>query len=165
MKKKFYNHYEDYDESVVRDLCDTLITAKNDAIRDGKETAPYLTDDNLAMAILDVFVAGINTSESTFKWLLLHLLYYKDMQKKLREEIESVIGDRMPTHEDRNRCHYCMAFISETLRLRNVVPAGVEHKTVVTSKIGDHTIPKDTEVGLTAVPVQRCTRGGQIKTQ
>ena len=52
----------------------------------------------------------------------------------------------MPTHEDRNRCHYCMAFISETLRLRNVAPTGLPHKAVVTSKIGDYTVPEGSSV-------------------
>ena len=63
---------------------------------------------------------------------------YPEVQQKLRQEIESSIGDRIPTHEDRNRCHYVMAFIAETMRYRNVVPMGVAHKAVVTSKIGKY---------------------------
>ena len=59
------------------------------------------------------------------------------MQNRLREEIESEIGDRIPTHEDRNRCHYVMAFISEALRFRNVTsPTGHFHSAVVRSTIG-----------------------------
>ncbi|CAG2122785.1 unnamed protein product, partial [Medioppia subpectinata] len=68
------------------------------------------------------------------------------MQQKLRQEIESQIGDRMPTHEDRNRCHYVMAFIAETLRVKNVVPSGVFHRAVVDSTIGNYSVPKDTMV-------------------
>ena len=133
---KFQSHYKGYDESIVRDFCDTLITAKNDALREGKESVPYLTDANLAMAIFDVFLAGTDTSQATFRWLLFLMLYYPEIEKKLRQEIESQIGDRLPTHEDRNQCHYTMAFISETLRHRNIVPQGVNHKAVVRSKIG-----------------------------
>ncbi|CAG2120860.1 unnamed protein product [Medioppia subpectinata] len=51
----------------------------------------------------------------------------RQMQIRLRDEIESVIGDRMATHEDRNRCHYVNAFIAETLRYRPVAPGGVPH--------------------------------------
>ena len=39
---KFKSHYKDYDESVIRDFCDALISAKNDALKEGKESAPYL---------------------------------------------------------------------------------------------------------------------------
>ena len=51
----FLVHYDDYDGSVIRDFCDALISAKNDAINESKESAPYLTDNNLAMAIMDLF--------------------------------------------------------------------------------------------------------------
>ena len=136
LSNKFTKHYVDYDESVCRDFCDALITAKNEALREGKESAPYLTDENLAMTIFDLFFAGTDTSQQTFQWLFILLTYYPEMQRKLRQEIETQIGDRMPTHEDRNRCHYVMAFIAETLRFRNVAPTGLPHRAVVTSKIG-----------------------------
>jgi hypothetical protein len=55
MKKKYIDHYKDYSETVTRDFCDALISAKNEALTEGKESAPYLTDDNLSMAILDLF--------------------------------------------------------------------------------------------------------------
>ncbi|XP_054167198.1 cytochrome P450 2A9-like [Oppia nitens] len=143
---KYRLHYNDYDSSIERDICDALITAKNNALREAKESAQYLTDENLALAIFDLFFAGTNTSQNTFQWILLLLSYYPSMQTKLRQEIDSIIGDRMPTHEDRQRCHYVMAFIAETLRFRNVVPGGVFHKAMITSKIGDYTIQKDMPV-------------------
>ncbi|CAG2181430.1 unnamed protein product, partial [Oppiella nova] len=129
-----------------RDFCDALITAKNEALREGKESAPYLTDENLAMTIFDLFFAGTDTSQQTFQWLLILLTYYPEMQRKLRQEIETQIGDRMPTHEDRNRCHYVMAFITETLRFRNIIPQGVPHRAIVRTTIGKHTIPEDMAV-------------------
>ena len=148
LSNKFSKHYVDYDESVCRDFCDALITAKNEALREGKESAPYLTDDNLALVVFDLFLAGTDTSQMTFQWLLLFLSYYPSVQRKLRQEIETQIGDRMPTHEDRNRCHYVMAFISETMRLRNINPLGASHKAMVQMQIGDYTIPKGTGVAL-----------------
>ncbi|CAG2112368.1 unnamed protein product, partial [Medioppia subpectinata] len=147
IRKKFIKHYDDYNELIERDFCDALISAKNDALRDGKESAPYLTDTNLSMAIIDLFIAGTDTTQQTFQWIILLMTYYPEMQQKLRQEIEqeieSQIGDRMPTHEDRNRCHYVMAFIAETLRARNPLPSALPHKAVVTS---NYTIPKDTAV-------------------
>ncbi|CAG2183102.1 unnamed protein product, partial [Oppiella nova] len=125
------------------DFCDALITAKNEALREGKESAPYLTDTNLTMTVMDLFMAGTDTSQQSFQWMVLLMTYYQGVQKKLRQEIETQIGDRMPTHEDRNRCHYVMAFITETLRFRNITPMGVPHKAVVQSTIGNYTIPEN----------------------
>ncbi|CAG2109133.1 unnamed protein product [Medioppia subpectinata] len=133
-------------DTTIMNFCDALISAKNDALRDGKESAPYLTDTNLSMAIFDIFLAGTDTSQHTFQWIVLLMSYYPEMQQKLRQEIESQIGDRMPTHEDRNRCHYVMAFIAETLRFRNVVPTGLPHKTLVDTKLDKYTIPKNMSV-------------------
>ena len=133
---KYESHYKDYDESVIRDFCDTLITAKNEALREGKESAPYLTDENLALCIFDLFAAGTDTSQSTFRWIVFHMFFNRDIEKKLRKEVDSQIGDRIPTYDDRNLCHYCMAFLSEVLRHSNIVPVGVPHKAMVTSKIG-----------------------------
>jgi hypothetical protein len=67
---------------------------------------------------------------------------YPSMQTKMRHEIESVIGERMPVQEDRNHCHYVNAFISEVMRYRPIVPIGIPHKNVVQSKIGIHFFPK-----------------------
>ena len=136
LKNKFKSHYKDYNESEIRDFCDSLISAKNDALREGKESAPYLNDNNLAFALFDLFFAGTDTSQTTFRWILFLMTYYPEVEKNLKQEIEIEIGDRIPTHEDKDRCHYVMAVIAEVLRLRNIAPTGVNHKAIVTSKIG-----------------------------
>ncbi|CAG2172630.1 unnamed protein product [Oppiella nova] len=135
IRNKFKDHYADYSDAIERDICDALITAKNEALREGKEWAPYLTDDNLAMSAMSLFLGGISTSQNTFQWIVLLMCYYPEVQRKLRQEIETQIGDRMPTHEDRNRCHYVMAFIAETLRFRNIIPIGVPHRALVDIQI------------------------------
>ena len=148
MEIKFKSHYNDYDEHVIKDFCDALISAKNEALEEGKEWAPHLKDNNLALALLDVFLAGTDTSQMTFKWCLLHMLYNKQFEKKLRKEVVDEIGDRIATHEDKNRCHYIMAYISEVLRHSNIVPWGVNHKTLVQTKLANYTIEEGTEVML-----------------
>jgi cytochrome P450 len=70
------------------------------------------------------------------KWIILLMANYPEMQNKMRQEIYSLIGERMPVQEDRNQCHYVNAFISETMRYRPIVPLGLFHKNVVQSKIG-----------------------------
>jgi cytochrome P450 len=59
-----------------------------------------------------------------------------DMQKKVREEIENKIGDRMATHEDRNNCDYVVAFINEALRYRPTTPIGTYHRAMCDGMIG-----------------------------
>ena len=42
--------------------------------------------------IYDLFIAGTETTSSTLYWCLLCLLNYPEAQKKLRDEIISVVG-------------------------------------------------------------------------
>ncbi|XP_054154921.1 steroid 17-alpha-hydroxylase/17,20 lyase-like [Oppia nitens] len=142
--KKFKSHYIDYNPNFQRDFCDTLIEAKNFALKDGHQSADYLTDERLSMCVFEMIFAGIDTSEQTFQWLLLLMAYYPEMQYRLKLEIESKIGNRLPVHQDRQHCPYVMAFLAETLRFRNVSPFGGGHKSMVDSKIGTYKITKGT---------------------
>jgi hypothetical protein len=53
--EKYHDHLNDYQPGLIRDFCDGLIEAKEEAIKDDKESAPYFTDNNLALVILDLF--------------------------------------------------------------------------------------------------------------
>jgi hypothetical protein len=60
IKFKYIDHYESYDQNIIRDFCDALISAKNEALNEDKESKPYLTDDNLALSIVDLFMGKFN---------------------------------------------------------------------------------------------------------
>ena len=44
MSAQFTRHRKTYEEGVIRDFTDALIAAKNEANREGKESAPYLSN-------------------------------------------------------------------------------------------------------------------------
>ena len=56
LKQKYLSHQSDYQEGIIRDFTDALISAKLDALQNEKESAPYLTDDNLALTLFDLFL-------------------------------------------------------------------------------------------------------------
>ncbi len=58
LKNKYTDHYKDFNETVIRDFCDALILAKKEALEEGKESAPYLTDENLGLVIFDLFLGN-----------------------------------------------------------------------------------------------------------
>ena len=77
-----------------------------------------------------MFLAGTETTQLTLRWILLFMANYPSMQKRMRNEVEEQIGDRIPVQNDKQNCHYINAFISETLRHRIVVPLAAPRKTV-----------------------------------
>ena len=60
LKQKYLSHQCDYQEGIIRDFTDALISAKLDALQCEKESAPYLTDDNLALTLFDLFLGWYN---------------------------------------------------------------------------------------------------------
>ena len=130
LKEKYKSHLNDYQFGEIRDFTDALIFAKEDSLKNEKESAPYLSDGNLTMTLSDLFSAGSDTTQFTLRWILLLMANYPEMQTKMRKEIEEQIGDRIPVQNDKQNCHYVNAFISETLRHRIIAPMGVGHKAI-----------------------------------
>jgi cytochrome P450 len=134
---QFKYHDKTYEDGVVRDFTDALIEARNEAVRDGKESAPYLTNYSLICSLWDLLFAGVDTTQITVHWMFLLLAKYPVIQTRMRQEIEELIGDRLPEHKDIDNCQYVNAFICETMRFRPVLPFGVLHKTVKEVELGN----------------------------
>jgi hypothetical protein len=62
IKLKYICHHESYDQNIIRDFCDALISAKYEALNEDKESKKYLTDDNLTLVIMDLFMGNSSFS-------------------------------------------------------------------------------------------------------
>jgi cytochrome P450 len=52
--------------------------------------------------ILDLFMAGSETTSNTLEFAILYMMLYPEVQRKVQQEIDTVIGsDRFPTAADR----------------------------------------------------------------
>jgi cytochrome P450 len=50
---------------------------------------------------VDLFLAGAETTSSTLQWAMLYMIAFPEIQKKVQQEIDSAIGLRLPTLDDR----------------------------------------------------------------
>ena len=70
-----------------------------------------------------LFGAGSETVRTTTEWLLLLMAKYPEHQKRVQDEIDSVIGnERSPSYADIIRMPFTQAFINEMLRWKTTVP-------------------------------------------
>ncbi|KAI1293484.1 Cytochrome P450 1A1 [Halotydeus destructor] len=145
---KYRQHLSTYREGEIRDFADALIAGKIEAEAEMSDSAEHLNDDNLALTLSDLFLAGSDTTRMTMHWMILFLAKYPHLQKKVRDEIDEVLGDQVLCPELKSRLNYTQAFISETLRFRPIVPIGVPHKATVDSSIAGHPIKKGTTINL-----------------
>jgi len=76
-----------------------------------------------------LFAAGSNTTLASLEWSTVILAAYPDIQKRIQQEIDDVIGkERRPKFSDRNQMPYLQAFMWEIWRFRTVIPINLPRK-------------------------------------
>ena len=105
------------------------------------------TDKQMLRCIMDLFIAGYETTTSTLRWAFIYLCLYPEVQRKVREEIANVVGsERRPELADKTRMPYTEAFLMETQRMANIAPTGVEHVAREEIQLGGYTVPRGAQV-------------------
>ncbi|XP_075179737.1 cytochrome P450 2C16-like isoform X4 [Anomaloglossus baeobatrachus] len=95
----------------------------------------------------DLFGAGTETVSTTLRYGLMILLKNPDVEERIHQEIDKVIGrNRAPCVEDRSRMPYMDAVIHEIQRYIDLIPMGIPHKVIRDLKFRDFLIPKGTTI-------------------
>ncbi|XP_066283558.1 cytochrome P450 2D6-like [Branchiostoma lanceolatum] len=134
-------HRQDLDRENPRDFLDFgLIEVEQQARLGG------LTEENVMYISQTLFVAGIDTTSTTLRWSLLYMALHPDIQEKVQQELDDVVGDAVPTLSHRARLPYTEATVMEVQRVRTTVPLGIPHATTQQVKVGRYDVPAGTQV-------------------
>lgn len=145
LKNIIKEHQESLDASNPQDFIDMYLLHLEEERRNGSTTS--FNEDYLFYIIGDLFVAGTDTTTNSLLWCLLYMSVNPDVQKKVHEEIERVIGcDRLPSLTDKAQMPYTEATIMEVQRLSMAVPLAIPHMTSEKTVLQGYTIPKGTVV-------------------
>ncbi|XP_030642678.1 cytochrome P450 2J6 [Chanos chanos] len=151
LRVEIEQHKKDRDPEEPRDYIDCYL---NEIAKNREDYAAGFSEENLVMCTLDLFVAGSETTSTTLRWALLYMIKYPEIQEKVQAEIDRVIGQsRQPSMADRANLPYTDAVLHEIQRIGNIVPLSLARMTTKDVRIGEHVIPKGTEVipNLTSV--------------
>ncbi|XP_026432475.1 cytochrome P450 71B35-like [Papaver somniferum] len=101
-------------KSEHKDLIDVLLKIK----KDGSSTV-RLTNDHIKAVLLDVFLAGVDTSAVTMNWAMVELARNPDAMKKVQGEIRNYVGTAKGKVEESElgQFLYLKMVVKETLRL------------------------------------------------
>ena len=55
------------------------------------------------MILMDLFLAGAETTSTTLTWSLIYLITHPEKQKKIQDEIDLILGDSQPSLEYKGR--------------------------------------------------------------
>jgi cytochrome P450 len=87
-----------------------------------EETGLPLTDIELRNELMTMFIAGHETTANAMSWLWTILSSKSDVREKIEQEVDEVLGDRMPVASDFANLPYCLKVFKETMRLYPPVP-------------------------------------------
>ncbi|XP_057738649.1 cytochrome P450 736A117-like [Arachis stenosperma] len=106
--------------------------------------------------ILDVFVAGADTTSTILEWTMTELLRHPMVLKRVKDEAKNVVGNRKNiTEDDLVHMHYLKAVIKETLRLHPPIPLLVPRESMQDIKLQDYNIASGTRVIVNAWAIAR----------
>uniref|UniRef100_A0A8C4WJQ5 unspecific monooxygenase n=1 Tax=Gopherus evgoodei TaxID=1825980 RepID=A0A8C4WJQ5_9SAUR len=131
-------HKESLDPSCPRDFIDAFFI-KMEEVGEGSN----FNVGSLVRSTVELFVAGTGTASVTMKFGLLILLKYPEIEEKVHEEIDLVIGrSRSPCMADRSQMPYTDAVIHEIQRYISLVPLGLPHAMTRDVYLKQYLIPK-----------------------
>ncbi|XP_038550138.1 cytochrome P450 2F3-like [Micropterus salmoides] len=144
IKMKIQEHKETLDPSSLRDYIDCFLIRINQ--EKDISTTEFLYD-NLVSTVMNLFLGGTETTSSTIRYALSVLIKHPNIQEKMQQEIDTVIGqDRCPSMEDRKSLPFTNAVIHEVQRFLDIVPFSLPHYALQDISFRGYTIPKGTVI-------------------
>ncbi|XP_029798058.1 cytochrome P450 2U1 isoform X1 [Suricata suricatta] len=145
LKKIIKDHQESLDVENPQDFIDMYLLHVDEERKNNSNSS--FNEDYLFYIIGDLFIAGTDTTTNSLLWCLLYMSLNPDIQEKVHEEIERVIGaERVPSLTDKAQMPYTEATIMEVQRLTVVVPLAIPHMTSEKTVLQGYTIPKGTVI-------------------
>ncbi|KAL6322108.1 hypothetical protein AAG906_005045 [Vitis piasezkii] len=121
-----------------------------------KENNQEWSCNDIIHLLMDVFVAGTDTTSETIEWAMAELLHNPETMVKAQRELQEVLGkDGIVQESDISKFPYLQAIVKETFRLHPPAPLLVPHKAETDVEICGFTVPKNSQVLINAWAIGR----------
>ncbi|KAI3908052.1 hypothetical protein MKW98_003697 [Papaver atlanticum] len=132
-----------HDKHLEKDFWNVLMELEGN----GKDEPKTLSDRQINLLILEMFMGSTETTTSTIEWAMTELLLNPKVMRKIKAEIAQVIGhDRKIEESDIENLPYLAAVLKETMRLHPSIPLLIPRTNSEDTEFMGYMIPKDTQV-------------------
>uniref|UniRef100_A0A7N0VJ70 Cytochrome P450 n=1 Tax=Kalanchoe fedtschenkoi TaxID=63787 RepID=A0A7N0VJ70_KALFE len=144
-------HLRKESDSGDEDFVDVLLRVQKREDLDLK-----ITDDNLKALILDMFVAGTDTTAATLEWIMTELVRHPTVLARAQEEVHAVVSTAgCVSLSHLQTLHYMKCVIKETMRLHPPVPLLVPRESMDDCTLDGYFIPKKTRILINSYAIGR----------
>ncbi|XP_051133354.1 6,7,8-trihydroxycoumarin synthase-like [Andrographis paniculata] len=133
------------------DILDVLIR-----LREGSSCSVELSWNSIKALLMDIFIAGIDTTAASIVWTMTALMKSPNVMKKLQLEIRETLGQKNLVDEDElQKLPYLKAVINESLRLYPPAPLLVPRETMDKGILKGYEVEPKTIVYVNAWAIAR----------
>ncbi|CAI0398372.1 unnamed protein product [Linum tenue] len=110
------------------------------------------------VSMLELFLAGIDTSTTAFEWIMSEMIVNPTVLKRAQEEVRQVFADGSVDEAGLRQLKYLDMVISEGLRLHPPVPLLLPRENAEKATLDAYDIPINTKVIVNAWTINRDSR-------
>lgn len=143
IRDRIQEHVKDRSDDEQRDFIDVYLQEMTKRQSEGDSS---FHENQLIGVIIDLFIAGAETTSGSIGFALLYLLHHPEIQQKIQKELDQVCGDSLPQLAHRSSLLYTEAVLMEAQRLANITPLAVAHKALRDTHLHGYSIPKESIV-------------------
>ncbi|KAG2681432.1 hypothetical protein I3760_11G144200 [Carya illinoinensis] len=125
-------------------------------LREQDDSTPSMSMTQLKAVVLDIVVAGSDTTTTMSEWVMARLLKHPDIMRKVTEKLTEIVElDNLVEESHLRKLHYLEAVIKETFRLHPPGPFLLLRSPSESNIIGGYHVPKGSSIFLHAWAIQR----------
>ncbi|XP_071537608.1 LOW QUALITY PROTEIN: cytochrome P450 2J3-like [Panulirus ornatus] len=114
-------------------------------MRKSGDKPTYFDMDQMTAVIMEMFVAGMETTSSTLTFGIYMMAKHPDAQKRVQQELDQVLGnDKQPSFSEKELLPYTLAVIHEIQRTFKLIGFSLPHSALEDCYLAGYFIPKGT---------------------
>lgn len=114
----------------------------------------FFDEDQVRDQIVTLLVAGYETTAAALAWTMYQMARHPEVAARVREEVDSVLGQRLPLPEDLAKLSYLGMVLNESMRIHP--PAWVlGRRSIEADTFGGFSIPPDAPIGIYPFMIHR----------